>query len=155
MKTRSSLVISILLLLFGLGSLYYGISALLTNSSKWPTVLGKVTSANVNFSSDSNGTNYYVYVAYAYTVNGTEYTGSYPTANRSTSSDAQKDLQTIVKIYYDPNNISNSTNSPGDMLVTGLIGLAAGLFFIGAGGWSLRSYFVKGKAPKTTDAMVS
>jgi len=151
MKKKSSLVISILLLIFGVYCIYYGIGLVQSNSANWPSLQGSVISSRVDFSTSNDVTDYYVDVTYAYSVDGANYSSSFKTASQATQSDAEQDMRAYrpgaaVTVYYNPKDPSSSTTSPGEMELTGVGGLIAGIFFLGAGGWGIRAYFVPGKS---------
>lgn len=148
MKSKYSLWINLFILAFGVACLIFGLDAVRANSAKWPSVTGQVTAADVNSTSTNIGTEYYVTVKYEYAVNGTHYTDSFDTGRQSTRSDAEADLAVYVPgkdvaIYYDPNNPGRSTQAPGEVEFYGIIGLIAGVVFIGIGVWSIIKPYVR------------
>jgi hypothetical protein len=154
MKKKSSLVIAILLILFGIFCFYWGVIFVQANSANWPSVQGKVTSAKVDSSSNSStdSTDYYVTVGYEYAVGEIKNASSFKTGSRSTHSDAEADLAKYapgseIAVFYDPKDPNSSTTSPGEIEFLGAVGLAAGLFFAGSGAWSFRAYFKPEKTP--------
>jgi len=152
MKKKSSLVICILLLAFGAYCIYAGIGMVKSNSINWPSLQGKVASSYIDSSTSNDEDEYYVDVTYEYTISGSKYSSSFKTTSQTTKSDAEQDMLSYrpgseITIYYDPNDPSSSTTSPGAMELWGVVGLLAGIFFVGAGGWGIRAYFIPEKSP--------
>ena len=154
MKTKSSLVINILLFIFGGYCIYYGVSLVTSNSANWPSLQGKVVSSQVNSHTSNDEEQYYVDVTYAYTAGGADYSSSFTTSDQATQSDAENDMRSYrpgsdITVYYNPKDPSSSTTSPGSMELWGVVGLIAGLFFVVVGGRGVRAYFIPGKSPLT------
>jgi len=127
-NNKTSLVIKILVLLFGVAMIVTGVGALQSNSASWPSARAKIVSSTLHSSGNSSNNSAYD-ITYDYQVDGVQYSGAFTS-----------DLETYRKedaliIYYDPNSPGNSITSPGEMETYGIIGILFGLFCVGGIGW--------------------
>lgn len=117
-------------------------------SLNWPSVSGKVIDARMleSTSTDSDGdssTTYRAHVQYEYEVAGTRYTNDKINVGMVVSTSATKKVQetlarypagATVKVYYDPNNPSDSVleqkASSNLTLILGIIFLGVGLCMV-------------------------
>ncbi len=116
-------IFSTVFLLIGLGLLAFGLWAAWksTQAAYWPVVPGKIESLDLEQASDQHGTNYRVKVAYTYSVNGVNHTGSrlafgYTSSNYPAHHEAI--LQKLrggtgVDVRYNPANPAESCLSYG------------------------------------------
>jgi len=126
MKTGTHPMIKIFLVLFGIGAIYYGIDALRSDSSNWPSVEATIASSRYSASSSDPLNNYEV--EYAYQVNNTLYSGYF-------KNDSNLQTGNKITVYYDPKSPSTSVRSRGEMVLSGVLGILLGLVCLGGLGW--------------------
>jgi len=119
MKNILILTMKVLILLFGLAMLYWGIDDLRSNSSEWPSVDAQVISSVENSPyGDSTSTDYKI--TYEYQIGAEKYTGSYTYFEAHAVGDK-------TTVYYDPTSPDDSVHSPGETEWQAFWGLAFGL----------------------------
>jgi len=130
MKNILTFPIKVLILLFGLAMIYWGVAELRSNSSEWPSVEGQVISAEENSSyGESTSTDYKI--IYEYQIGAEKYTGYYtyfearPAGEKTT-------------VYYDPTSPGDSVYSPEKKNWQAFWGL---VFGFGCVAWVVREGF--------------
>ena len=128
MNPKTSLVIKIIVFVFGLVLLVTGFNFLRSNSSNWPTVQGQVTSSVKRFQPSNSLDNPGYDVTYTYQVNNTKY-------ETTDKMDDQPVNGAAIKVYYDPSDPHTHVLSPAEDTFSVIIGMIFGLICIGGIGW--------------------
>ncbi len=111
-------------------------------SRRWPTVAGRVVSADVRTFSTPRGTVYEPRITYTYTVGATAYRGrrvafgrsAYPREQEARAVAARYGAGTALRVHYAPRNPRLSVLEPGVQAPVPLAGLAVAALFIGVAG---------------------
>lgn len=113
-----------------------------TKSEGWPSVEGSIRLSEMitNYDDQDGSVSYSAKVLYAYSVNGTEYTGSTVAFGDYGSSDPSHAGSIVsrypagskVLVYYDPGDSKTSVLEPGVSL-SSFVGIIAGVVFFAIG----------------------
>ncbi len=122
MSNVTSLIIKIFVVVFGLAFIVWGIDALRSDTSSWPSAQAKIVSSFPT----NNGTSYHE--TYEFQVNNTQYSGTIDNVNKS-SPGAE------ITVYYDPASPGSSITSQGEMVLAGIAGILLGLVCVGGIAW--------------------
>jgi hypothetical protein len=124
MKNKTSLVIQILVVVFGIASIIGGIDALRSDTSGWPSVQAKILAPVTT----GDGITYTG--MYEYQVNNTRYSDSF------SGTDNYVPGQEIT-VYYNPSSPGSTITAQGEMGFLGIVGVLFGVFCVGGVGWDM------------------
>lgn len=130
LKNILTFPVKILVFVFGLAMIYWGVEGLLSNSSEWTNIEGQVISSVEQSYTDSNSSDYKI--TYEYQVGTEKYTGSY-------THYAALPVGGKTAVYYDPAAPEKSVHSPEEHGWQSFWGL---LFGLGCVIWIARDAFM-------------
>jgi len=125
-KNPTSKLMTILLGLFGLAALIYGIVFLLEDTSDYVEVTASVVSSSYATTDDYGNESYNVTIVYP--VNGVDTTDIISSSQEYAAGEQ-------MTVYYDPEDTGHVFSSRSESTCLGGIGVVFGLFCLGSLGW--------------------